>query len=75
MLNCTVSEIPSMMPPRPASAVPPIQIIVITRRTSMPEASARSFSSATARIAVPSRVCSSNRPTPMSTTAQITMMT
>ncbi len=45
-----------MMPERPARAPPTIQIVVMTRSTSMPDEAASAGLSDTARVALPSRV-------------------
>ncbi len=56
MLGCTLVWMPMKTPPAAASPAPMIQVQRITCSTLMPETRARSASSLTARIALPSRV-------------------
>ena len=61
------------MPPRAASPAPATHTKVMTRSTLMPDDSARSRLSATARVALPTLVRCRNRATPTSTTTEMTM--
>ena len=69
----TCSDRPWRMPPSAARPAPAAQTKLMTRLTSMPDDSARSRLSATARMALPIRVRCRNNATATSTTIEMTM--